>query len=96
MRILYAYKKLDLEEVMQTIFDTAAPKKPTNLSINSDLLKKARELKINLSATFENALSHVVKEKQKEEWLSANKKAIQEYNTHVKKHGVFSKELRSF
>lgn len=81
---------------MQTVFDSSAPKKPTNLSVNSDLLQKARDLNINLSATLENALTQIVKDKQKEDWLRANKEAIQVYNLHVKKRGVFSKELRSF
>jgi hypothetical protein len=27
-------------EAMQTLYDTNAPKKPTNLSLNGDLLKK--------------------------------------------------------
>ena len=81
---------------MQTIYDNSAPKKATNLSINSDLLQKAREFKINLSATMENALANIVKEKQEKKWLEANKQAIQEYNKHVGQHGVFSKELRSF
>jgi antitoxin CcdA len=60
------------------------------------LLQKARELKINLSAIFEESLAQVVKEKQKEEWLRTNQKAIQEYNTHVTKRGVFSQGLRRF
>ena len=81
---------------MQTVFDSTAPKKPTNLSINSDLLKKAKNLKINLSATLENALTQIVKEKQEQEWLEANKQAIHNYNELVEKNGVFSKELRSF
>lgn len=81
---------------METVFDKTAPKKPTNLSVNSDLLQKARELNVNLSATLENALTQIVKDKQKEDWLNANKDAIQDYNQQVKKQGVFSKELRSF
>jgi antitoxin CcdA len=85
-----------METVMRAIFDNTAPKKPANLSINSDLLQKARELKINLSAAFEDALAEKVKEKQEEKWLEENKKAVQEYNDYVEKHGVFSKGLRSF
>ena len=81
---------------MQTISDSTASKKPTNLSINRDLLQKARELNINLSATLEDALTRLIKEKQKDEWLNANQKPIQEYNDHVRKHGVFSKGLRGF
>ena len=43
---------------MQQLYDTTAPKKATNLSLNSDLLIKSRALNINLSATLEQALKH--------------------------------------
>ncbi|MBU2575917.1 type II toxin-antitoxin system CcdA family antitoxin [Patescibacteria group bacterium] len=81
---------------MAIVFDESAPKKAANLSVNSDLLKKAKELKINLSATFENALTDLIREKQSENWKKSNKQAIKAYNTHVEKHGVFSKGMRSF
>lgn len=41
---------------MAELYNSAAPKKAANLSINSDLLRKTRELNINLSATLERAL----------------------------------------
>ena len=41
---------------MRQLYNTNAPKKPTNLSVNSDLLNEAKALKLNLSATFEIAL----------------------------------------
>jgi len=81
---------------MQALYDQKAPKKATNLSINSDLLRQARELKINLSSTFEQTLSELIKTKQKENWIASNKEAIQAYNEYVKKNDVFSKNLRSF
>ena len=81
---------------MQPLFDTQAPKKPANLSINSDLLFKARELKINLSATLEQALTTQLKRQQRELWLKENAKAIKVYNSFVEEHGVFSDDLRSF
>ena len=34
---------------MESLFDLDAPKKATNLSVNSDLLKKSKALNINLS-----------------------------------------------
>ncbi len=77
-------------------FDTQAPKKPTNLSINSDLLSKAREMNINLSATLENALTRQLKTMQRERWLQENAKAIQAYNDFVENEGVFSDGIRSF
>lgn len=81
---------------MIQLFDTEAPKKPTNLSINNDLLSKARELNINLSATLEEALTEQLKQKRRELWRKQNAKAIQAYNRFVEKQGVFSDELRSF
>lgn len=81
---------------MQKLFDTHAPKKSTNLSINGDLLVKARELNINLSATLEHALAERLKQKQRELWLKENAKAIAAYNSLVEKEGVFGDDLRSF
>jgi antitoxin CcdA len=81
---------------MVQLFDIQAPKKPANLSINSDLLVKARELNINLSAALEKALIERLKQKQRELWREQNAKAIQAYNRFVEAQGVFSDELRSF
>lgn len=81
---------------MQELFDKQAPKKATNLSINSDLLLKARELKINLSATLEQALMEQIRQKQREAWRKENAKAIAAYNVFVEEEGMFSDELRSF
>lgn len=81
---------------MNPVFDTHAPKKPTNVSINSDLLAKAKELKINLSATLEAALSELVNARQRELWKRENKIAIEAYNQLVEEHGTFSDDPRSF
>lgn len=81
---------------MNHTFDTLAPKKPTNVSINSDLLAQAKELKINLSATLENALTDLVNSKQQELWKQKNKAAIEAYNQLIEENGVFGDDLRSF
>lgn len=81
---------------MNPIFDAHAPKKPANVSLNSDLLAKAKELKINLSATLETALTDLVSAKQRELWRHENKIAIEAYNQLVEEHGTFSDDLRSF
>lgn len=77
-------------------YDNHAPRKATNLSINSDLLNKTKEIDINLSATLEQALAAVLGQKQRERWLEENRDAIRIYNTHVEHDGVFSDGLRSF
>ena len=81
---------------MFALYDQNAPKKPTNLSINSDLLRRAKELDINLSAALEQALTNQLKAKQAQLWLKQNKKSIDAYNKAVDENGVFSDGLRSF
>jgi antitoxin CcdA len=81
---------------MLALYDKNAPKKPTNLSLNSDLLKKAKALEINLSATLEQALTHQLKAKQAQQWLAQNSSAIAAYNKSVDEKGAFSDGLRSF
>ena len=57
--------------------DNSRPaKKPVNLSVNSDLLAAARELRINLSATMEAALAEAIKGKRRDRWLADNRAAI--------------------
>lgn len=81
---------------MQVIYETQAPKRATNLSVNSDLLNKARALNINLSATLEESLIAVIKTKQQEAWLAQNQQAIDAYNQQVNEQGTFSDTLRVF
>ncbi|MFC3853986.1 type II toxin-antitoxin system CcdA family antitoxin [Salinispirillum marinum] len=81
---------------MNPIYNTQAPKKPTNVSINSDLLEKARGLNINLSATLEHALAEQVRNGQRAQWLRENADAIKAYNEHVETSGTFSDSVRKF
>ena len=81
---------------MPPLYDTAASKKSANLSINSDLLQRAKALDINLSATLEIALAAEVKRRRAERWLEDNKASLDAYNEFVEKQGVFSDGLRGF
>jgi len=71
-------------------------KKCTNLSINSDLLRRARAHKINLSRTLEDRLTEILREQERETWRLENADAINDYNARIEKNGVFSDGLRSF
>ena len=92
MRINIAH----VESAMADPYDRAAPKRATNLSVNSDLLRRARELDVNLSATLEQALADEVRRRQRDAWLDENRTAINAYNEAVEKHGTFSDRLRRF
>ena len=80
-------------EFMSELYDYSAPKKATNLSINSDLLIKTREMKINLSATLEQALQEKLKAVKENAWKEENKMVINAYNQFVKENGSFSDEF---
>jgi len=81
---------------MQPLYDSNAPKKPTNLSLNSDLLNKAKALNINLSATLEQALRKKLAEKETAKWAKENKRAIKAYNDFIDENGCFADEHRQF
>jgi len=78
------------------MFDEEAPKKATNLSINSDLLAKSRDLQINLSALLESALKAKLAASANEDWKRQNKLAIKAYNRLVDEHGCFGDTERNF
>ena len=77
-------------------YDVSAPKRPTNLSVNSDLLEQARALNINLSRALEESLEARIREEKRRRWLADNKQAIEAYNKRIEEHGVFSDGMRSF
>ena len=80
--------------------DTQALKKSIRLRINSDLLLKARELRLDLSAILEEAIAEQLRLQLREEkrrlWRKQNAKAIQIYNRFVEEEGKFSDGLRCF
>ena len=81
---------------MQPTVKKNAPKKATNLSINKDLLAEARSLKINLSATLEQALTEKVLKERRKRWLEDNKQAIETCNELAEQNGLFADKHRVF
>ncbi len=81
---------------MVSLYDISATKKPTNLSINKDLLSKAKARKINLSATLERALVEELKKVESERWRKENQQAIEELNHLSEQAGLFSDAYRGF
>jgi len=81
---------------MLVCYNIDAPKKPTSLTINSDLLNQAKSLNINISSVLESALADKVKQKKQSEWLQENQDSISLYNRHISNFGVFSDDIRTF
>lgn len=78
------------------IYNSSAPKKSANLSVNADLLLQAKLLNINLSQALEQHLVKIVRQARRSHWLAENQNAIEEYNRRIEIHGTFSDGLRRF
>ncbi len=77
-------------------YDKNAPKRPANVSINSELLRQAKEYRINLSQALELRLAELLREEKKRQWRAENQEAVEEYNKRIETQGAFSDGLRQF
>jgi len=78
------------------VYDVGAPKRAANVTVNQDLLKRAREYQINLSQALEDALIEAVRTEARRRWLERNARAIDAYNRDVDRHGCFGDPFRPF
>ncbi len=92
MRINYAH----IQAMSEPLFDTAAARRPTNLSVNSDLLAQARAEKLNLSRVLEERLVEILRERRQQSWRERNREACEAYNRRIGQTGVFSDGVRRF
>jgi len=76
-------------------FDNA-PKKATNLSLNTKVLEAAREMGMNLSQTVDTLLADEVKRRYWAKWNEENKEAVAAYNERVAMHGIWGAKYRTF
>ena len=81
---------------MNPLYRPDAPKRPVNLSINSDLLEKSRAMKLNLSAVLEKRLCEELGRQENARWRSMHTLAIRAYNEDVDENGCFGDEDRTF
>ncbi len=73
-----------------------APKKPTNLTLNTRVLEAARELGMNISQTVDELLAAEVQRRYWERWNADNHEAIAEYNARVASEGLPLARYRTF
>ena len=82
--------------MQSVLYNHDAPKQTAHLSINSDILRQAKEEKINLSQTLEKYLLETIRDKRHKDWLEQSREAVEEYTHFVEKHGCFGDTLRCF
>lgn len=63
-------------------------KKQASFTIDKDLLRMARELKINASQAAEEGLRQAVKKRREEEWLIQARPAMDAHNKRIAEEGI--------
>lgn len=65
-----------------------APRKATNVSLDSAFVAEAKALGINISQACERGLVETVKEARAALWQEENREAIESSNAYVEKNGL--------
>ena len=73
---------------MHTSEQENSKRRPINLTIRADLLKEAKDLKLNASKAAELGIANAVKAAREETWLTENKKALQAHNQRIDNEGI--------
>ena len=81
---------------MNIVARKSASRRPTNVSLSSDLIEEARRLDINISQACEQGLEEQVRKALREAWLEENREAIEASNAWVEKHGLPLAKYRQF
>lgn len=66
-------------------------RRPVNLTVNEDILKEAKELKLNTSQAAEDGIATAVKKAKETAWLEENRTGIEAHNKRVREHGLYIK-----
>ena len=72
----------------------ASAKRPMNISLDADLVEKARAYGVNVSAVAEQALRDRIAKEEAQAWLDENREAIAAQNAWTAERGLFSDEFR--
>ena len=71
-------------------------RRPTNLSLETELVAEARRLGLNLSRAAEDGLRRAIAAEAGRRWLEENRAALVSSNAYVEKHGLPLAKYRMF
>ena len=78
---------------MQLSFNTNAPRRPVNLTANSDLVNMVRSENGNLSRLLEQTMITFLTERELYRWKEENRAAFDSYNRMIAERGSLSEDL---
>jgi antitoxin CcdA len=71
-------------------------RKPTNLTLETDLVAEARRLGLNLSRAAEDGLRRAIAVEAARRWREENAEGIRQMNAYVERHGLPLAKYRMF
>jgi antitoxin CcdA len=92
MRIHYAHVA---EAIMRKIALNAI-RQPANLSIDSNLMREAKGLDVNVSRAAEAGIAEAVAAEKTRLWKLENRATMDAWNDYVEKNGIPLEEYRQF
>ena len=78
---------------MQLSYNTNAPRRPVNLTANSDLVNMVRSENGNLSRLLEQTMITFLTERELYRWKEENRAAFDSYNRMIAERGALSEDL---
>jgi antitoxin CcdA len=77
---------------MKPVYDTAARKRPVNLTLNEDLVARTRKMTDNLSGVVESLLADFLESERQRRAAQAGliKATVATWNRFAETHGAFS------
>lgn len=72
------------------------PRKSTSLSLDADLIARAKDAGVNLSRAAEAGIEQDVRRAEAERWKQDNKAAFEAYDKFVEEHGILLSKHRMF
>lgn len=72
----------------QRPYDEDAPRRATNVTLNTDLVAKAKDMGVNVSRACESGLAEAVARAEAARWKEENREALDYARRYVEEHGV--------
>ena len=72
------------------------PRKSTSLSLDADLIARAKAVGVNISRAAEEGIEQDVRRAEAERWKEENKPAFDAYEKFVEEHGILLSKHRMF
>ncbi len=71
-------------------------KQSVNLSLDRELVARAKALGLNISQALEPKLREIVRRIEAEEWATRNREAIERFNQRIRTHGPIGDEYSKY